>query len=100
MTVSFCKATEMFWVINALSKCPADKPSLQSRHSLDSAKAQEAGPLWITLALQKQKGFRDQQQSREDRRSHREIKLAVKQARERESVRRRRPHVGEFCPLT
>ncbi|XP_068448986.1 capping protein inhibiting regulator of actin dynamics isoform X3 [Clinocottus analis] len=65
-----------------------DKPSLQSRHSLDSAKVQEkeAGPLWITLALQKQKGFRDQQQNRDDRRSHREVKLAEKQGRERDSV--------------
>ncbi|XP_037627135.1 capping protein inhibiting regulator of actin dynamics isoform X2 [Sebastes umbrosus] len=65
-----------------------EKPSLQSRHSLDSSKVQEkeAGPLWITLALQKQKGFRDQQQNREDRRSHREAKLAEKQARERDSV--------------
>ncbi|XP_023248972.1 uncharacterized protein KIAA1211 homolog [Seriola lalandi dorsalis] len=65
-----------------------EKPSLQSRHSLDSAKVQEkeAGPLWITLALQKQKGFREQQQNREERRSQREAKLAEKQARERDSV--------------
>ncbi|XP_042340126.1 capping protein inhibiting regulator of actin dynamics [Plectropomus leopardus] len=65
-----------------------EKPSLQSRHSLDSARVQEkeAGPLWITLALQKQKGFREQQQNREDRRSHREAKLAEKQARERDSA--------------
>lgn len=68
---------------------PAEKPSLQSRHSLDSAKVQEkeAGPLWITLALQKQKGFREQQQNREERRSLREAKLAEKQSRERDSVR-------------
>lgn len=69
--------------------CPnAEKPSLQSRHSLDSSRVQEkeAGPLWITLALQKQKGFREQQQSREERRSQREAKLAEKQARDRESV--------------
>lgn len=61
-----------------------EKPSLQSRHSLDSAKVQEkeAGPLWITLALQKQKGFREQQQNREERRSQREAKLAEKQARD------------------
>ncbi|KAL7888051.1 hypothetical protein AOLI_G00030250 [Acnodon oligacanthus] len=65
-----------------------EKPSLQSRHSLDSSRAQEkeAGPLWITLALQKQKGFREQQQSREERRNQREAKLAEKQARDRESV--------------
>lgn len=67
---------------------PAEKPSLQSRHSLDSARVQEkeAGPLWITLALQKQKGFREQQQNRDDRRSHRESKVAEKHARERDSV--------------
>lgn len=67
---------------------PAEKPSLQSRHSLDSAKVQEkeTGPLWITLALQKQKGFREQQQNREERRSQREAKLAEKQARDRDSV--------------
>uniref|UniRef100_A0A8D0CYE3 Capping protein inhibiting regulator of actin dynamics n=1 Tax=Sander lucioperca TaxID=283035 RepID=A0A8D0CYE3_SANLU len=71
-----------------MSICPSEKPSLQSRHSLDSAKVQEkeTGPLWITLALQKQKGFREQQQNREDRRSHRAEKLAEKQARERDSV--------------
>ncbi|XP_061680406.1 capping protein inhibiting regulator of actin dynamics [Syngnathoides biaculeatus] len=65
-----------------------EKPSLQSRHSLDSARVQEkeAGPLWITLALQKQKGFREQQQNREERRSLREAKLSEKQARERDSV--------------
>lgn len=69
---------------------PVEKPSLQSRHSLDSSKVQEkdkeAGPLWITLALQKQKGFREQQQTREERKTQREAKLAEKQARERESV--------------
>lgn len=65
-----------------------EKPSLQSRHSLDSSRVQdkEAGPLWITLALQKQKGFREQQQNREERRSLREAKLSEKQARDRESV--------------
>ncbi|XP_026880225.2 capping protein inhibiting regulator of actin dynamics isoform X1 [Electrophorus electricus] len=65
-----------------------EKPSLQSRHSLDSSRAQEkeAGPLWITLALQKQKGFREQQQSREERRIQREAKLAEKQAREKETM--------------
>ncbi|KAK5869914.1 hypothetical protein PBY51_024592 [Eleginops maclovinus] len=65
-----------------------EKPSLQSRHSLDSSKVQEkeTGPLWITLALQKQKGFREQQQNRDERRSHREAKLAEKQAKDRDSV--------------
>ncbi|KAF6733094.1 uncharacterized protein FQA47_009882 [Oryzias melastigma] len=66
----------------------AEKPSLQSRHSLDSPKVQdkEAGPLWITLALQKQKGFREQQQNREERRSQRETRLAEKQTREKEAA--------------
>lgn len=65
-----------------------EKPSLQSRHSLDSAKVQEkeAGPLWITLALQKQKGFREQQQSRDDRRSQREAKLAEKHSRDKDGA--------------
>lgn len=63
-----------------------EKPSLQSRHSLDSVRIQDKeGPMWITLALQKQKGFREQQQTRDDRRSQREAKLAEKQARERDS---------------
>lgn len=70
--------------------CLVEKPSLQSRHSLDSSKVQEkdkeTGPLWITLALQKQKGFREQQQSREDRKNQREAKLAEKQARDKEST--------------
>ncbi|XP_062251778.1 capping protein inhibiting regulator of actin dynamics isoform X1 [Platichthys flesus] len=65
-----------------------EKPSLQSRHSLDSARVQEkeAGPMWITLALQKQKGFREQQQNRDEHRCQRETKLALKQARDRDSV--------------
>ncbi|CAN9500671.1 unnamed protein product [Ophioblennius macclurei] len=65
-----------------------EKPSLQSRHSLDSAKVQEkeAGPLWITLALQKQKGFREQQQNRDDRRSQREAKLSDKHSRDKDSA--------------
>ncbi|XP_051501354.1 capping protein inhibiting regulator of actin dynamics-like isoform X1 [Myxocyprinus asiaticus] len=65
-----------------------EKPSLQTRHSLDSSRTheKEAGPLWITLALQKQKGFREQLQNREERKSQREAKLAEKQARDRESV--------------
>ncbi|KAK3516493.1 hypothetical protein QTP70_019880, partial [Hemibagrus guttatus] len=70
-------------------QCPRnEKPSLQSRHSLDSSRTQEkeTGPLWITLALQKQKGFREQQQSREERKNQREAKLAEKQAKDRESA--------------
>lgn len=42
--------------------------------------------MWITLALQKQKGFREQQQNRDERRSLREAKLVEKHARDRESV--------------
>ncbi|XP_029563481.1 cancer-related regulator of actin dynamics homolog [Salmo trutta] len=63
------------------------KPSLQSRHSLDSVGVQdkEAGPPWITLALQKQKGFKEQQQSRDERRSNREAKLPEKQAKDKDS---------------
>ncbi|XP_061593993.1 capping protein inhibiting regulator of actin dynamics isoform X2 [Cololabis saira] len=65
-----------------------EKPSLQSRHSLDSSKVQEkeAGPLWITLALQKQKGFREQQQNRDERRTQRESKLSEKQTREKDGA--------------
>ncbi|XP_023650134.1 capping protein inhibiting regulator of actin dynamics isoform X2 [Paramormyrops kingsleyae] len=74
-----------------------EKPFLQSRHSLDSGRIEqtrphvteherqpekETGPLWITLALQKQKGFREQQQSREERRQMREARLAEKQSKE------------------
>ncbi|XP_013978485.1 capping protein inhibiting regulator of actin dynamics isoform X2 [Salmo salar] len=63
------------------------KPSLQSRHSLDSVGVQdkEAGPPWITLALQKQKGFKEQQQSRDERRSNRDAKLPEKQAKDKDS---------------
>ncbi|CAL9695737.1 unnamed protein product [Knipowitschia caucasica] len=65
-----------------------DKPSLQSRHSLDSAKVQEkeGAPMWIHVALQKQKGFREQQQNREDRRSLREAKMAEKHVKDRDSL--------------
>lgn len=42
--------------------------------------------MWITLALQKQKGFREQQQNRDERRSLREAKLAEKHAKDRDSV--------------
>ncbi|XP_078404270.1 capping protein inhibiting regulator of actin dynamics isoform X2 [Cetorhinus maximus] len=67
-----------------------EKPVLQSRHSLDSSrlvdKVESAKPLWITLAMQKQKGFREQQASREERRQAREAKLAEKQAKENTMV--------------
>ncbi|XP_048396625.1 capping protein inhibiting regulator of actin dynamics isoform X2 [Stegostoma tigrinum] len=63
-----------------------EKPVLQSRHSLDSTRlvdrVESSQPLWITLAMQKQKGFREQQASREERRQAREAKLAEKQTKE------------------
>eukprot|EP00062_Callorhinchus_milii_P008308 gi/632950853/ref/XP_007890964.1/ PREDICTED: LOW QUALITY PROTEIN: uncharacterized protein KIAA1211 homolog [Callorhinchus milii] len=63
-----------------------EKPVLQSRHSLDSSrlveKMESAQPLWITLAMQKQRGFREQQASKEERRQAREAKIAEKQAKE------------------
>ncbi|TRZ21466.1 hypothetical protein HGM15179_005643 [Zosterops borbonicus] len=67
-----------------------EKPVLQSRHSLDGSKLLEkvetSQPLWITLALQKQKGFREQQATREERRQAREAKQAEKLAKEHASV--------------
>uniref|UniRef100_A0A8D0LCY0 Capping protein inhibiting regulator of actin dynamics n=1 Tax=Sphenodon punctatus TaxID=8508 RepID=A0A8D0LCY0_SPHPU len=67
-----------------------DKPVLQSRHSLDGSKlmkkVESSQPLWITLALQKQKGFREQQATREERRQAREAKQAEKLAKENASV--------------
>ncbi|XP_057627100.1 capping protein-inhibiting regulator of actin dynamics isoform X2 [Chionomys nivalis] len=63
-----------------------EKPMLQSRHSVDGSKLTEKGeaaqPLWITLALQKQKGFREQQATREERKQAREAKQAEKLCRE------------------
>ncbi|CAN2388621.1 kiaa1211 [Pristimantis euphronides] len=70
-------------------KIGKDRPVLQSRHSLDGTrlmeKVESAQPDWITLALQKQKGFRDQQASREERRQAREAKQADKLAKENTS---------------
>ncbi|XP_040603179.1 capping protein inhibiting regulator of actin dynamics isoform X1 [Mesocricetus auratus] len=67
-----------------------EKPMLQSRHSLDGSKLTEkvetAQPLWITLALQKQKGFREQQATREERKQAREAKQAEKLSKEAASV--------------
>ncbi|XP_078250820.1 capping protein-inhibiting regulator of actin dynamics isoform X2 [Pogona vitticeps] len=67
-----------------------DRPVLQSRHSIDGSKLVEkvesAQPLWITLALQKQKGFREQQATREERRQAREAKQAEKLAKEPASI--------------
>ncbi|XP_051054244.1 capping protein-inhibiting regulator of actin dynamics isoform X2 [Phodopus roborovskii] len=72
-----------------------EKPMLQSRHSLDGSKLTEkvetAQPLWITLALQKQKGFREQQATREERKQAREAKQAEKLSKETASVS---PHPG------
>ncbi|KAH0616182.1 hypothetical protein JD844_027116 [Phrynosoma platyrhinos] len=66
------------------------RPVLQSRHSIDGSKLMEkvesAQPLWITLALQKQKGFREQQATREERRQAREAKQAEKLAKENASI--------------
>lgn len=45
-------------------------------------KVETSQPLWITLALQKQKGFREQQATREERRQAREAKQAEKLAKE------------------
>uniref|UniRef100_A0A8C3WPR8 Capping protein inhibiting regulator of actin dynamics n=1 Tax=Catagonus wagneri TaxID=51154 RepID=A0A8C3WPR8_9CETA len=59
-----------------------EKPVLQSRHSLDGSKLAEKAegtpPLWVTLALQKQKGFREQQATREERRPAREASRATR----------------------
>nr|XP_033800529.1 cancer-related regulator of actin dynamics isoform X3 [Geotrypetes seraphini] len=67
-----------------------EKPVLQSRHSLDGSrlmeKVESAQPLWITLALQKQKGFREQQATREERKQVREAKQAEKLAKENINV--------------
>ncbi|XP_032080348.1 cancer-related regulator of actin dynamics [Thamnophis elegans] len=67
-----------------------ERPVLQSRHSIDGSKVMEKGetaqPLWITLALQKQKGFREQQATREERRQAREAKQAEKLAKENASM--------------
>nr|XP_045017472.1 capping protein-inhibiting regulator of actin dynamics isoform X3 [Jaculus jaculus] len=67
-----------------------EKPVLQSRHSLDGAKlaerAETAQPLWVTLALQKQKGFREQQATREERKQAREAKQAEKASKEHVGV--------------
>ncbi|KAK6493093.1 cancer-related regulator of actin dynamics-like protein isoform X1 [Huso huso] len=67
-----------------------EKPSLQSSHSLDSSRTTEKGdslqPLWITLALQKQKGFREQQSTREERKQAKEAKLVEKQSKNSSGV--------------
>ncbi|KAB1282523.1 hypothetical protein Cadr_000002037 [Camelus dromedarius] len=45
-------------------------------------KVETPQPLWITLALQKQKGFREQQATREERKQAREAKQAEKLSKE------------------
>lgn len=49
-------------------------------------KVETSQPLWITLALQKQKGFREQQATREERRQAREAKQAEKLAKENVNI--------------
>ncbi|XP_067386631.1 capping protein-inhibiting regulator of actin dynamics [Emydura macquarii macquarii] len=81
-----------------------EKPVLQSRHSLDGSKLMEkvesAQPLWITLALQKQKGFREQQASREERRQAREAKQAEKLAKENAAVSNQSDNKGSNISKT
>ncbi|OCT96864.1 capping protein inhibiting regulator of actin dynamics [Xenopus laevis] len=66
-----------------------ERPVLQSRHSLDGTrlmeKSETSQPLWITLALQKQKGFREQHAYREERRQARETKQSEKINKEKAS---------------
>ncbi|XP_058523263.1 capping protein-inhibiting regulator of actin dynamics isoform X2 [Ochotona princeps] len=57
-----------------------EKPALEDRPSLEKGEA--AQPLWVTLALQKQRGFREQQATREERKQAREAKQAAKLTRE------------------
>ncbi|XP_013373958.1 PREDICTED: uncharacterized protein KIAA1211 homolog, partial [Chinchilla lanigera] len=67
-----------------------EKPVLQSRHSLDGSRLSEKGetaqPLWVTLALQKQRGFREQQATRAERKQAREAKQAEKLSKENTSA--------------
>ncbi|KAM7168235.1 capping protein-inhibiting regulator of actin dynamics [Macrochelys suwanniensis] len=81
-----------------------EKPVLQSRHSLDGSKLMEkvesAQPLWITLALQKQKGFREQQATREERRQAREAKQAEKLAKDNAAVSNQSDNKGSHISKT
>ncbi|XP_065261543.1 capping protein-inhibiting regulator of actin dynamics [Emys orbicularis] len=81
-----------------------EKPVLQSRHSLDGSKLMEkvesAQPLWITLALQKQKGFREQQATREERRQAREAKQAEKLAKDNAAVSNQSDNKGSNISKT
>ncbi|XP_029142475.1 uncharacterized protein KIAA1211 homolog, partial [Protobothrops mucrosquamatus] len=90
---SFFPSITMPWREKAEKKpetLKKERPILQSRHSIDGSKVMEKGetaqPLWITLALQKQKGFREQQATREERRQAREAKQAEKLAKENASM--------------
>lgn len=80
------KLSQLLTTANTIFLSSTEKPMLQSRHSLDGSKLTEkvetAQPLWITLALQKQKGFREQQATREERRQAREAKQAEKLSKE------------------
>ncbi|KAM6439758.1 capping protein-inhibiting regulator of actin dynamics isoform 2-T2 [Liasis olivaceus] len=90
---SFFPSITMPWREKAEKKpepLKKERPVLQSRHSIDGSKLMEKGetaqPLWITLALQKQKGFREQQATRDERRQAREAKQAEKLAKENASI--------------
>ncbi|XP_075052103.1 capping protein-inhibiting regulator of actin dynamics [Mixophyes fleayi] len=66
-----------------------DRPILQSRHSFDGTrlmeKVESAQPLWITMALQKQKEFREKHATREERQQAREAKKEDKLAKKNAS---------------
>ncbi|ETE59026.1 hypothetical protein L345_15247 [Ophiophagus hannah] len=84
---SFFPSITMPWREKAEKK---PEPLKKGKHSIDGSKVMEKGettqPLWITLALQKQKGFREQQATREERRQAREAKQAEKLAKENASI--------------
>ncbi|XP_075400400.1 capping protein-inhibiting regulator of actin dynamics [Tenrec ecaudatus] len=80
-----------------------EKPLLLSRHSLDGSKlterAEAAQPLWITLALQKQKGFREQQATREEKKQAREARQAEKLSKDGVSASSQPESTGRAGPL-
>uniref|UniRef100_A0A8C9QKZ1 Capping protein inhibiting regulator of actin dynamics n=1 Tax=Spermophilus dauricus TaxID=99837 RepID=A0A8C9QKZ1_SPEDA len=65
--------------------CKVEPWSLSNGYKI-TEKVETAQPLWITLALQKQKGFREQQATREERKQAREAKQAEKLSKENVSV--------------
>ncbi|XP_032638634.1 capping protein-inhibiting regulator of actin dynamics isoform X1 [Chelonoidis abingdonii] len=104
---SFFSSITMPWRERADKKpepLKKEKPVLQSRHSLDGSKLMEkvesAQPLWITLALQKQKGFREQQATREERRQAREAKQAEKLAKDNAAVSNQSDNKGSNISKT